>query len=90
MSRVIGRHYVDGSCDPRKFPSMFKTFSVAVFEWIAAKGTTTGGKCGPAKVRVSGRCADAEAVYACASGVALALDLGNYNGPKFVRVKCNG
>lgn len=77
------KHDYDGACKPS---SCFDTFSVGVFKWISrARGE--GMKRGKVKVRVSGKCKNAEAVYDRARKIVVALDDGVYDGPKNVKVK---
>lgn len=88
---VVGKHGYSGTCDPRQAASgalPWKTFSVGCFEWLLGKqGVPKKGK---VKVRISGPCAHAQAVYARASKVCEQLDRGDYSGPKYIKIPSAG
>lgn len=89
MAMEVGKHDFDGNCAPGA-PGVLtysgqETFSVGIFEWVQRSGGT-GCKRGPVKVRVKGRFADPEKVYAKARTIVGELDAGTYSGSKSVTV----
>ena len=81
----VGTHgFTAGGCaptPPREYA--YRTFSVGIFQWVAATGARRVKK-GSALVRVSGPTSNPEAVYAKARAIVAELDAGTYSGPKRV------
>lgn len=77
-------HGYSGACAPGAHP-MGETFSYGIFQWIP-KASGKGHKRSTVKVRVSGRCENADAVRRRTEEIVAALDAGTYQGPKNVRV----
>ena len=81
----VGTHgFTAGGCAPtRPHDYSHRTFSVGVFQWVAATAARRVKK-GSALVRVSGPTSNPEAVYAKARAIVAELDAGTYSGPKRV------
>ena len=80
-----GKHGFSGSCAPGGAGTLWHTFSVGVFQWVAKAGGR-GVKKSAVKVRVKGVCSTPEKVYEKAAEIIAALDAGTYSGPRNVSV----
>ncbi len=84
---TAGKHGFSGAHAPKRgntrgtFSGQVN-FSMGIFQWKSKRGGQLFK--GRVKVRVFGRCAESEKVYAKAEEIARLLDLGTYSGPNQV------